>query len=80
MLDGLFSILVMNYEYLRRFEKFVEFQKCNRDALNLQNLEISPDFPDFPDFELRSPERSQKSEISWFLHGKSPEWTGIDLK
>ena len=50
------------------------------DALNPQNLEISPEFPDFPEFELRSPERSQKSGISRFLHGKSPEWTGIALK
>ena len=51
-----------------------------RDALNPQNLEISPEFPGFPDFELRSPERSQKSGISLHLYGKSPECTGIALK
>ena len=68
--------------FLHRFRHHIRFRhrfRHHRDALNPQNLEISPEFPDFPDFELRGPERSQKSGISCFLHWQSPEWAGIAL-
>ena len=48
---------------LRRSSQYT----LSRDALSPKNLEISPNFPDF---ELRSLERSKKSGISWFPHGK----------
>ena len=59
------------------YRRYRAVLKLHIDPLSPQNLKISPEFPDF---ELRSPELSEKSGISWFLHGKSPGWTGIALK